>query len=565
MCLCSIMNRSQNDSVKHVVSSYLHNMNYTKVNCEDIPLEKFRLSNVIENKIRRPNSALKVELCACTSTTNVCECYYLVRNAIINSYTKFLTWLKVLSKSKKDIADLEALVGPLFCHLYIEILCGKQDAGKKEQAIRDDDAMKFFKRYVAAVDRNKCDDIVKHFIISVGNSYEMSINNASFNNYPKSLNKLKEHLRANKHSLPLSVTSEAMLKKFIVDHCHVVFLDVLQSWFQIDITDNVEQLDEVIKDLCCGFPRGGINTLQDAISSIKNISFIYTVNLSNTKDTISCGLIDRKSQLIAYSHNNSIFVRPTDTTRTLPGAKCKEVVLRGHTGRIYDMDLVRGNSSLLVSASNDRTVGLFDVSNYEARCILKGHNYPVYCVASSCNGNYIASGSYDSTVRLWDLQKRNTVRVFAGHKYEVTCVDFHPNGVYFLSASADKTVRMWNISDATPVRLFAGTKATVYSAAFSPDGRYIASASSDLRIWDVVSSKQVAEIKMGIEPVTHIVWSSDQKLLSIGTINGSVKIWNVEKLLASPHNSYEPISRTDLNSKLLSIEHSFETFACLTF
>lgn len=554
--------------IKQVVSSYLQNRNYSKASYEEVSPEKFHATNVIDSKISRPNSVLDINFCTCSA--NVCRCYSNVTNAIINNYAKFLTWLKLLAKSKKDISDLEAFVGPFFCHLYIEISRGSKqeecvEIGKKDHIFRDDEAMKFFKRFVASVDRSKCDDIVKEFISAVTNNYAMSMNNTISNNYIMNLNGIKERLRSNKFTLPLSTTSEALLKKFIIDHCHVVFFDVLQSWFQIEITDGDEEIKDERKDtrdLYREIASDDINKLQDAISSLRNISLMYTVNLSNVKGSISCGLIDRKSQLIAYSHSNSIFLRSTEMARTLPNTDCKEIVLRGHTGRVYDLDLVRRDSNLLVSASNDRTVGLFDINTYETRRILKGHNYPVYCVASGCNGNYVASGSYDSTVRLWNLEKGNTVRVFAAHKYAVTCVDFHPNGAYFLSASADKTVRMWNITDATPVRLFVGTKATVYSAAFSPDGRYIASASSILRIWDVVASKQVVEVTMETEPITHIVWSTDQKLLLVGTISGSTKIWDVEKLIAS-HGLCDTLSCTDLYSKLLSIEHSFGTFACL--
>lgn len=563
-CRRDIMNRekrSRSDSVKHVVSSYFKKRNYTSISSEEIPLDKFHLANIIESKVSRPNSILYA------SWRN--DCF-----AIDKNYSKFVTWLKELAELRKDTTDLEALIGPLFCHLYLEILRGVEEdqhlrAVKKEQIVqeeKEDPALNFFKKYVSTVDKNKCDDAVKELIDAVTINYTTNLSNSISTNHSINLDNLKETLRSNKYVLNLSINSANLLKKFVVEHCHITFLEVLQSWFEIGVADK-EQEEVVMKEVNDTRSESVCNEtvkLRNAIATIKrDISLTYTVNLSNINGNISCGLIDRKTNLIAYSHSNSIFLKSTDTLRQLQGSDCRDIVIRAHTGRIYDMSLIRDGSNLLVSASSDKTVGLLDLNTYEKKCVLKGHNYPIYCVAPSSNGAYVASGSYDSTVRLWNLERGSTVRVLGAHKHEVTCVDFHPNCIYFLSASTDKTVRMWNVSDATPVRLFIGSKAAVYSASFSPDGRYIASASGDhhLRVWDVVSSKQLAEIKMGAEPVTRIVWSSDQKTLLAGTISGLLKSWDFEKLLKSNQDS---IWSTSLNARLLCIEHCFESFASLT-
>jgi len=56
----------------------------------------------------------------------------------------------------------------------------------------------------------------------------------------------------------------------------------------------------------------------------------------------------------------------------------------------------------LASASEDRTVKVWDALTGRETLALTGHADRVYCVAFSPDGKRLASASYDQTVKVWD-------------------------------------------------------------------------------------------------------------------------------------------------------------------
>jgi len=60
------------------------------------------------------------------------------------------------------------------------------------------------------------------------------------------------------------------------------------------------------------------------------------------------------------------------------------------------------NGKLVVSASTDITVRVWDTQTGGSYGILKGHSDCVNAVVFSPDGKLVAPASYDRTVRLWD-------------------------------------------------------------------------------------------------------------------------------------------------------------------
>lgn len=525
--------KSKCDHVKQVALNYFQRVNYTNISNHEITANKFVQANVIDSKVS-----------VCWNNDS-----HLDFHIIDSSFSKFLHWLKELAKNKEDTRDLEALIGPLFCHFYWEIL----------RADRAEQATNFFKMHVSSIDKTKCDETVKDLINAISNN-------------SLSLSTLKETFRSNKYAVKLSEKSIQSLKKFIAEECDMVFLEVLQFWFEVIETEeekNQEEAEEV-KDtemLCTGVSYANARDLKNAIMALKSQTQpLYIANISNIKNDVTCGLLNRQNNIAVYCHTNSIFVQSLGVLRDLDYDDSQEIALRGHTSQIYDVNIIK-NRPLLVSASGDTTVRILDLQTQELKHVCKGHDNPVYRVKSSLNGAYIASGSSDGTVRMWPVETGNTVRVLAGHKQEVTGVDFHPNSIYLATCAVDSYIRMWNITDATPVRLFCGSKGPVYAVAFSPAGRFLASAGNDerVRIWDLVACKQVVEMRAGPEPVTCLTWSSNEDFLVSGSTDASVRTWNFKNIMKCPSETevHEPMSCSTLNPKLLSIEYCNETFGCL--
>jgi WD40 repeat protein len=122
----------------------------------------------------------------------------------------------------------------------------------------------------------------------------------------------------------------------------------------------------------------------------------------------------------------------------------------------------------------------------------------VAAVAFSPDGRMALSASQDKTLKLWDLEKKKEIRTLKGHEAEVYTAAFAPNGRWALSGSEDKTVKLWDLATGKELCTFAGHDKAVYAVAFSPDGRYALSASGDgsLKLWDVAAVEAYRQAQM---------------------------------------------------------------------
>ncbi|XP_029293414.1 coronin-7-like isoform X1 [Cottoperca gobio] len=82
-----------------------------------------------------------------------------------------------------------------------------------------------------------------------------------------------------------------------------------------------------------------------------------------------------------------------------------EVILRGHTEKIYSMKFHPLASGLLVSSSYDLTVKLWNLETGEHVKVLTGHQDQVFGMAWSPNGKLLATVCKDGKVRIYDPRK----------------------------------------------------------------------------------------------------------------------------------------------------------------
>jgi RNA polymerase sigma factor (sigma-70 family) len=106
------------------------------------------------------------------------------------------------------------------------------------------------------------------------------------------------------------------------------------------------------------------------------------------------------------------------------------------------------------------------------------HGGPVNAVAFAPNANHLASASDDRTVRLWDPATGQELRLFAGHTDKVRFVAFSPDGKKLASISPDNTVRLWDVATGKELRQLPGGNRSS-SVSFSPDSKVAAYASWD--------------------------------------------------------------------------------------
>jgi WD40 repeat protein len=126
------------------------------------------------------------------------------------------------------------------------------------------------------------------------------------------------------------------------------------------------------------------------------------------------------------------------------------------TPRVCSVNCVRIHNKLAISASDDRTIRLWDCEkpactmvfegmlvrdgNHEAHVAVSGHLAPVMCLQWS--HNTIVSGSLDHTLKVWKLTSPHAMKTLFGHTAGILALQF--DYLRTVTAAADRSIKVWS-------------------------------------------------------------------------------------------------------------------------
>ncbi|XP_059057733.1 U5 small nuclear ribonucleoprotein 40 kDa protein [Achroia grisella] len=216
--------------------------------------------------------------------------------------------------------------------------------------------------------------------------------------------------------------------------------------------------------------------------------------------------------------------------------QCENVmVMSGHTGAILELCFSPDGSHLYTCAT-DNTVAVWDVPTGVRIKKLKGHSNFVNSVSGARRGpELLVSASDDNTIKLWDARKRNPVASFDS-SYPVTSVLFNDTAEKIISGGIDNVIKVWDIRNNQIAYKIKGHTDTVTGLALSYDGSYLLSNSMDntLRIWDVrpfAPSERCVKLMSGHQHnfeknLLRCAWSPDGSKVSAGSADRFLYVWD---------------------------------------
>ncbi|KAM0952658.1 putative transcription factor WD40-like family [Dioscorea sansibarensis] len=142
--------------------------------------------------------------------------------------------------------------------------------------------------------------------------------------------------------------------------------------------------------------------------------------------------------------------------------------------------------SLLASYSHGRSIKIWSLERDESLHDLM-HNEIVHTVRWSPTGpgtnnpskpySFLASASEDRTVKVWDCVHGQLLYSFSGHRASVVELEFRPDGEYLASASEDQHLLIWNIKDGTIVKSYGSCDTSIYNLSWNKEGKLITAGS----------------------------------------------------------------------------------------
>ena len=249
-------------------------------------------------------------------------------------------------------------------------------------------------------------------------------------------------------------------------------------------------------------------------------------------------------------------------------------ILKGHYGKINDVEF-SPDGKIIATASDDKTIRLWNSKDGQEIKTLRGHKYPVQSIEFSPDGNVFASidddGEYtkkEEKIIFWDREgnrlktiegnevsfqdENNTITSISdgpkcdtltfwqlnGEKLETPkesqfCEEF--SGILGYSfdrqtiawGKVEYPLKLWSI-DGELINSFKGHNATVSSVSFSPDGTKIVSASYDdtIKIWHR-DGRLIKTIQQD-DDVNTVTFSPDGQTILSGSDDETLKLWSLD-------------------------------------
>lgn len=208
----------------------------------------------------------------------------------------------------------------------------------------------------------------------------------------------------------------------------------------------------------------------------------------------------------------------------------KEILkLQGHVNHLYDLD-VSPDGSTLASASADKTVALWQVSNGKRTHQLRGHTDAVVAVRFLADGKSAISASLDGTVRIWDVETGQSTRTLDATIGSLRALAIPAHNRIVAVAGDEGKIALLDLSLGRVLDTWEGHPRGILTLAFSPDGKRLASAGNDakLNIWDLESRKRIATISHAVA-IRKILFDSAGTRLFAGDERGEIRIWDAKK------------------------------------
>ncbi len=251
-----------------------------------------------------------------------------------------------------------------------------------------------------------------------------------------------------------------------------------------------------------------------------------------------------EKQIVTASQDGSVMVWSVETKQAKPP-------FLGHTGPVYSA-VYSPDGKTIATASYDQRILLWHPADLKevdlAQALnesfttkgtpyetLEGHSAPVRSVQFSEDGNLLLSASQDNSLCVWDVPNRHLVKQLRGHGSPVSAAKFVAGDERVISVSYDHHARLWNVDSYEEMRVLGGRvlkghRDAVLGAAFSPDSKTVVTASRDRSAiaWNVSTGQQLQTFREGHAFLASTaLFLPDNKRVLTAAVDNTARIWDI--------------------------------------
>lgn len=169
----------------------------------------------------------------------------------------------------------------------------------------------------------------------------------------------------------------------------------------------------------------------------------------------------------------------------------KKTLRTSHSRSINAVKIL--NDSLIATASKDKTIKVWKISNKELFCTLEGHKDNVCCLGVFNFPNELplvlsGGGNFESNIIVWDLKTKKPRCTFPGHQSSITTIISLEDKKTIISGSYDNNIIIWDVDKAKAKVVLRKHTAMVSCLKLLKEGKILASGSWDktVSLWNII-------------------------------------------------------------------------------
>jgi WD40 repeat protein/serine/threonine protein kinase len=163
------------------------------------------------------------------------------------------------------------------------------------------------------------------------------------------------------------------------------------------------------------------------------------------------------------------------------------------------------------------------------------HEGAVNVAHFSPDGRRVVSASDDRTARVWDVSTAQAVTPPLAHPHSVTTVNFSPNGLWIATTCADGLARIWDsktgaqLGLAVPQNERSSKRPSMPALQFHPSSRRFVTASNHVaQAWDTVSGTPVGPALVASARLNQVQYHPDGSRILGVCQDGLAWIWDAQ-------------------------------------